>query len=83
MAALEELIEGYRAFVANTTLSTPIDRAERRKLLKKTQKVLGPPPDKSPESHSTDGQYVSGSLFENNRRQSISRRERRVLNDLR
>lgn len=41
MAELEDLIEGYRAFASNATLSTPADRAELRKLLKKTQKVLG------------------------------------------
>jgi len=45
MAELEELIEGYRTFAATATLSTPADRAALRKLLKKTLKVVGPPPD--------------------------------------
>jgi hypothetical protein len=56
MAELEELIEGYRAFAAKATLSTPADRAAMRKLLKKTQKVLGPPPDRQPASPGTDEQ---------------------------
>jgi hypothetical protein len=43
LAELEALLEHYRAFAANVTLSTPADRAIRRKLLKKTQRVLGPP----------------------------------------
>jgi len=55
MAELEELIERYRTFAANATLSTPTDRAEIRKLLKKTHKVLGPPP----ESHDTDDSETS------------------------
>ncbi len=45
MAELEELIEGYRAFAATATLSTPADQQARRKLLKKTLRVVGPPPD--------------------------------------
>lgn len=45
MAKLEVLIEHYRTFAVNATLSTPTDQAERRSLLKKTQKVIGPPPD--------------------------------------
>jgi hypothetical protein len=49
MAELEELIEHYRAFTTNAILSTPIDRAAKSKLLKKTQKVIGPPP--SNQSH--------------------------------
>lgn len=48
LAELEELIEGYRAFAAKVTLSTPTDRAAIRKLLKKTHKVLDPSPDKPP-----------------------------------
>jgi hypothetical protein len=36
MAELEELIEGYRAFAATVTLSTPGERAALRKLLKRT-----------------------------------------------
>jgi len=43
MAELEELIESYRAFAA--TLSAPADRATQRKLLKRTHKIIGPPPD--------------------------------------
>src|SRR5260370_37503713 len=46
MAELEDLIEGYRTFAATVTLSTPADRAAIRKLLQKTQKVVGSPPDK-------------------------------------
>ncbi len=65
MAQLEELVEGYRTFAATATLSTPVDRAESRKLLKKTSKVIGPPPDKPPEPHGIDDQRVSGSLSEN------------------
>jgi hypothetical protein len=41
MAELEKLVEGYRAFVATATLSTPADRAARRKLLKRTHKIIG------------------------------------------
>lgn len=43
MAELEELIEGYRAFTASVTLSTSADRTTQRKLLKRTQKIIGPP----------------------------------------
>jgi hypothetical protein len=56
MAELEELIEGYRAFVANATLSTPGDQVTMRKLLKRTHKVLGPPPDKPPAPRDPDDQ---------------------------
>lgn len=45
LAQLEELIEGYRTFVVTVTLSTPVDRQARRTLLKKTLRVVGPPPD--------------------------------------
>ena len=45
MAELEELIEGYREFTGTVTLPTPADRQARRKLLKKTLRVVGPPPD--------------------------------------
>jgi hypothetical protein len=45
MAELEDLLERYRAFVRSATFSMPTDQAELRKLLKKTQKVIGPPPD--------------------------------------
>ena len=56
MAELEELIERYRTFAASATLSAPADRAAIRKLLKKTHKVLGPPPDRQPVSPGTDEQ---------------------------
>jgi hypothetical protein len=49
LAELEELIEGYRTFAANATLNTQTDRATRRKLLKKTQKVIRLPAEKQPE----------------------------------
>jgi hypothetical protein len=39
---LENLIEGYRAFVAQATLPSPVDRQVQHKLLKKTLKLLGP-----------------------------------------
>jgi len=45
IAELEELIEGYRAFAANVALPQASDRAMLRKLLKRTQKVVGPPSD--------------------------------------
>ena len=41
LAELEKLVEGYRAFASNVTLSAQTDRATRRKLLKQTEKVLG------------------------------------------
>lgn len=56
MAELEELIEGYRAFASTAQLSTRADRTTMRKLLKKTHKILGPPPDRQRESHSQDCQ---------------------------
>lgn len=43
MMELEELLEGYRDFAATVTLSTSAEQAVRRRLLKKTSKVLGPP----------------------------------------
>ncbi len=45
LAELEELIESYRAFAATVILSTSADRGTCRKLLKKTEKVVGPPPE--------------------------------------
>jgi hypothetical protein len=48
MAELEELIEGYRAFAATVTLSMPVDRQARHRLLKRTLKVVGPVPDEQP-----------------------------------
>ena len=44
IAQLEELIESYRAFAANTHLSTQADLVACRKLLKKTEKIVGPLP---------------------------------------
>ncbi len=41
MAELEELIESYRTFATSLTLSTSVERATRRKLLKKTLRVVG------------------------------------------
>lgn len=56
MVELEELIEGYRAFATALTLSTSVERATRRKLLKKTLRVVGPAPDaRQEESHSWRG----------------------------
>ena len=49
MAELEELVEVYRAFTLNARLSVPTDRVKRRKLLKRTQKVVGPPPEEQSE----------------------------------
>jgi len=49
LAELEELVEVYRTFASNAILTTQTDRVERRKLLKKTQKVIGPPPGKQPQ----------------------------------
>lgn len=56
MAELEELIEGYRAFAATVTPSTPGERAALRKLLKKTLKVVGAPPARQKAASSTDEQ---------------------------
>jgi hypothetical protein len=49
MAELEELVEVYRAFALNATLTTQTDRVKRRKLLKRTQKVVGSLKDAQPE----------------------------------
>jgi hypothetical protein len=46
LAELEKLVEGYRAFASNVTLSAQTDRATRHKLLKQTEKVLEPLPGK-------------------------------------
>ncbi len=51
MAELEELIESYRAFAATATLSMSVDRATRRKLLKRTHKIIGPPPEAPGKAH--------------------------------
>lgn len=54
MVQLEELIESYRAFAANAHLSTSADRGARCKLLKKTEKIVGPPPDQPEGAPDTD-----------------------------
>lgn len=61
MAELEDLIERYRTFAANATLSAPADRA-LRKLLKRTFKVIGSPPDKQPEEPDSCSGSGAGSL---------------------
>lgn len=61
MAQLEELIEGYRTFVSNATLATQADEVARRKLLKKTLKIVGPPdaPEYGPDTPvSKTGAYL-------------------------
>jgi hypothetical protein len=54
LAELEELIEGYRTFAAKATFPTPADQAAMRKLLKRTQAIIGPPPDKPEDTPGTD-----------------------------
>ncbi|MDQ2907371.1 MAG: hypothetical protein M3Y81_28005 [Chloroflexota bacterium] len=56
MAELEDLAEAYRAFASNAKLSTSDDLAIKTKLLKRTQKVIRPAPDKQRESLGTDEQ---------------------------
>jgi len=58
MAELEELVEIYRAFALDATLTVPTDRVKRCKILKKTQKVMGPPPEKQPEPDSGQAKSV-------------------------
>ena len=53
-AKLEGLLERYRAFVSKAILSTPTDLAEMRKLLERTQKIIGPPPDAPKDASGTD-----------------------------
>jgi hypothetical protein len=55
LAELEALVEGYQTFAANAHLSPPADLTSKKKLLKQTQKVMGPPP---PEGHASGGQDV-------------------------
>jgi hypothetical protein len=59
MAELEGLIEGYRAFASNAHLSRQADLAARRKLLKRTQKIIGP----QPELGHTDDSETSAMAF--------------------
>jgi hypothetical protein len=54
MAELEKLIEDYRTFATNATLSTAVDQIAMRKLLKRTLTVLGSPPDEPKDVPSPD-----------------------------
>jgi hypothetical protein len=54
MAELEDLVEGNRAFAANVTLSTAVDRAVLWKFLKRTIKVIGPPLEKPNDASNMD-----------------------------
>lgn len=65
LAELEELIEGYRAFAATLTLSTPVEEATCRKLLKRTLKVVGPPPNEQREQPVPDGRETEKIAFGN------------------
>jgi hypothetical protein len=47
-----------RYLALNATLTTQTDRAKRRKLLRSTQKVVGPPPEKQPEPDSERAKSV-------------------------
>lgn len=53
MAELEELAEAYRTFVTSAQLSNSPNWAMRRKLLKRTHKILGPSPSQAPASRSS------------------------------
>jgi hypothetical protein len=44
-AKLEKLVESYRTFASNATLTTQVDREVRRQLLTRTQRIIGPPED--------------------------------------
>ena len=60
MAELEELIESYRTFATTLTLSASVERATRRKLLKKTLRVVGPATDARQEENSSWRGRVEG-----------------------
>lgn len=60
MAELEELIESYRTFATTLTLSTSVERATGRKLLKKTLRVVGPATDARQEENSSWRGRVEG-----------------------
>ena len=60
MAELEELIESDRTFATSLTLSTSVERATRRKLLKKTLRVVGPATDARQEENSSWRGRVEG-----------------------
>ena len=60
MAELEELIESYHTFATTLTLSTSVERATRRKLLKKTLRVVGPATDARQEENSSWRGRVKG-----------------------
>ncbi len=64
-AKLENLLEHYRSFVRSATLSRPSDRAEMREFLKKTLKIIGPPPDKPPEQAGTDDRKTEKAISGN------------------
>jgi hypothetical protein len=49
MAELEELVERHRAFAMKAQLSRQDDKAARRKLLKKTDRIVGAPPNEQGE----------------------------------
>jgi len=51
IAELEKLVEAYRSFASNAKLPAPDDMVTRRKLLGRTQEVIGQSPDEQPESH--------------------------------
>jgi hypothetical protein len=59
MAELEELVEVYRAFTANAHLSTQADLAARRKLLKETEKIVGPSPERPEGVQSLDASTIA------------------------
>jgi hypothetical protein len=42
---LEELVEAYYTFASNAKLEAKNDKATKIKLLRRTQKVIGPAPD--------------------------------------
>lgn len=50
---LEELVEGYRTFAIHAQLTTRMDKATKRKVLHKTQKVVEPLPDAPSEDTGT------------------------------
>ena len=55
MTELEKLVEGYRTLTSNAQFSTQAERVERGKLLKRTQKIIGPPKDaRSPDNQETE-----------------------------
>ncbi len=55
LAELEDLIESYRAFAVALTPPTSDERAALRKLLKRTLKIVGPPPG-APDQGESEGE---------------------------